>query len=31
MRLRKDPEPDAMDPELEADILTTIFDKISGG
>ena len=30
MRLRMDPESDAMDPELEADILTTIPDKISG-
>ena len=30
MRLKKDPELDAMDPELEADILTIIPDKISG-
>ena len=30
MRLKKDPEPDAMDPELEADILRIIPDKISG-
>ena len=30
MRLRKDLESDAMDPELEADILTIIPDKISG-
>jgi len=30
MRLRKDPEPDAMDLELEADILRIIPDKISG-
>ena len=30
MRLKKDPEPDAMDPELEPDILTIIPDKISG-
>ena len=30
MRLKKDPEPDAMDSELEADILTIIPDKISG-
>jgi len=30
MRLEMDPEPDAMDPELEADILTIIPDKISG-
>ena len=30
MRLRKDPEPDAMNPELEADILRIIPDKISG-
>jgi len=30
MRLKKDPEPDAMDPDLEADILTIIPDKISG-
>ena len=30
MRLKKDPEPDAMDPELEADILTIIPDKLSG-
>jgi len=30
MRLKKDPEPDAMDQELEADILRTIPDKISG-
>jgi len=30
MRLSKDPEPDAMDTELEADILRTISEKISG-
>ena len=30
MRLRKDTEPDAMDPELEADILGIIPEKISG-
>ena len=30
MRLRKDPELDATDPELAADILTIIPDKISG-
>ena len=30
MRLRKDPETDTMDPELEADILTIIPDKIAG-
>jgi len=30
MRLRMDLESDAMDPELEADILTIIPDKISG-
>ena len=30
MRLRKDLESDAVDPELEADILTIISDKISG-
>ena len=30
MRLKKDPEPDAMDSELEADILAIIPDKISG-
>ena len=30
MRLRRDLELDAMDPELEADILTIIPDKISG-
>ena len=30
MRLRKDLESDAMDPELEADILTIIPDKIAG-
>ena len=30
MRLRKDSESDAMDTELEADILTIIPDKISG-
>jgi len=30
MRLRKDSESDAMDPELEADILTIIPEKISG-
>ena len=30
MRLKQDSEPDAMDAELEADILTIIQDKISG-
>ena len=30
MRLKKDPESDAMDPELEAEILQIIPDKISG-
>jgi len=30
MRLSKDPEPEAMDTELEADILRTILEKISG-
>ena len=30
MRLKKDPESDAMDPELEADILTIIPERISG-
>ena len=30
MRLKRDPELDAMDPELEADILRIIPDKISG-
>ena len=30
MRLKNDPEPDAMDRELEADILRIIPDKISG-
>jgi len=30
MRLKMDPEPDAMDAELEADILTIIPDKILG-
>ena len=30
MRLKMDPEPDAMDSELEADILRIIPDKISG-
>ena len=30
MRLKMDPEPDAMDAELEAEILTIIPDKISG-
>ena len=30
MRLKRDPQPDAMDRELEADILTMIPDKASG-
>ena len=30
MRLKKDPESDAMDPELEADILRIIPHKVSG-